>query len=207
MKQVRASNRWLLVILALLLTGCQGFLPAPVNPPPSPTCDELALKEESPENLPFETVSARNSDSVWPGGPGLLVATGPQDLAQIIPYVGEKAVADLKMVDFGTSLVVATFSGWKSSASFAFCVTSIQRENQTVTLHAHLIDQTGAVPAVTASYYHLLSIPKNRIPQGEVSFRLALTLNTYEYTGPAVDQVVFKESQEEIVTSVIRTIR
>jgi len=207
MKHIRASSRWLLVVLALLLSGCQGFPPAPVNPPPSPTCDELALKEEGPENLPFETVFVRNSGSAWPNGPGLLIATGPQDLAEITPYVGEKAVTDLKMVDFGTSFVAATFSGWKGSASFAFCVTSIQQENQTVTLHAHLIDQTGAVPAVTASYYHLLSIPKNRIPQGEVSFRLALTLNTYEYTGPAVDQVVFKESQEEIVTSVIRTIR
>ncbi len=202
------------VVLALLLAGCQGFLPAPVNPPPPPTCEELAQQEEGPENLSFETI-ARNPipTQLWPETEaGLFVITEPQDLGQITPHVNdeafanlsnEEAIANLSTVDFGTSLVVGAFSSM-SNGGWQFCITNITQQENEINIHVHFVD-SPVVPAVTASYYHLIRLPRAALPTGDVTFVLALT--RHDYVNPTGRQRVLQTSEEEIVTSVIRTIR
>jgi len=43
-----------IVPVLALLAGCQSYPFVPANPPPPPTCEELAQQEQSPENLPFD---------------------------------------------------------------------------------------------------------------------------------------------------------
>jgi hypothetical protein len=75
------------IVAALLLAGCQyyrQYLGGPRNPQQPPLCDELAQQEQSPDNLPFETI-ARESTAVVIHGkskePALFVLTSGEDIS------------------------------------------------------------------------------------------------------------------------------
>ncbi len=181
---MRSSPLWLLV-LALLLTGCDPALLSsltPVNPPPPPTCEELAQQEESSDNPPFETIPYEpsvQSAQLWPETiPTLLLLTSLDDAAVIEPYIQEETAEALQEVDFDTSVVVAAFSGTKGHGAWQFCITSVTEEQGVVRLHAHLVDAPVA-PDMLASYYHIVSLSREVLPSGEVSFALALTHHDY----------------------------
>ncbi|RMD62290.1 hypothetical protein D6833_07105 [Candidatus Parcubacteria bacterium] len=193
-----------LAVLALLLAGCQAYPFAPANPPPPPTCEELAQQEQSPENLPFETIAREYDQGYTQEKPALIILAASDEIPDIEPYISQKAATSLRDVNFNDSLIVAAFSGWKPFAGFAFCITSIQRKSQEIVLHAHLIQQIGSIAAEAASYYHLVQLQKEVLPPGEVTFHLALT--RHEYVNPTGRQQVLETSQEEIVTSVTRSL-
>jgi len=208
MNPIRVSPLWpLLLSAALLLAGCQNYrqyLGGPRNPPPAPLCDELAQQEESPDNLPFETIAresfASNERSWQNEQPGLFVLTTIDDVPQIEQYIREEAAAALQEVDFDDAIVIAAFSGLKGHAAWQFCVTRITQLHSEVFLHTHLIDSPVA-PAVTASYYHLLRLPREELPSSEVAFHLALTRHDYDYT-----LAQFTESAEESVVSITHSL-
>ncbi|MBW7884564.1 MAG: hypothetical protein H3C34_18375, partial [Caldilineaceae bacterium] len=114
-----------LVTWLLLFAGCQGYPFIPANPPPPPTCEELTQQEESSDNFPFETIarkSAQGYAQLWPEDtPALLVLTGPDEVAEIAPYIRKETDAALQDVDFDTYLVVAAFSGVKGHGAWGFC--------------------------------------------------------------------------------------
>lgn len=197
----------LLVTWLLLLAGCQGYPFIPANPPPPPTCEELTQQEESSDNFPFETIarkSAQGYAQLWPEDtPALLVLTGPDEVAEIAPYIRKETDAALQDVDFDTYLVVAAFSGVKGHGAWGFCITSITERQGVVYLHTHLVDSPTA-PDITASYYHLISLPREALPAGDVTFALALT--RHDYVNPTGIQRVLQTSEEETVTSVTRSL-
>lgn len=211
MNRIRVPRLWpLLVVAALLLAGCQyyrEYLSGPRNPQQPPLCDELAQQEQSPDNLPFETIAresfASNERSWQNEQPGLFVLTAIDDVPQIEQYIREEAAAALQEVDFDAAIVIAAFSGLKGHAAWQFCVTRITQLHSEVFLHTHLIDSPVA-PAVTASYYHLLRLPREGLPSGEVAFHLALT--SHLYVNPTGLQQVIETSEEEIVSTSIRSL-
>jgi hypothetical protein len=203
MNHIRVPRLWpLLLAAALLLAGCQHYLSAPRNPPPAPLCDELAQQEQSPDNLPFETI-ARNfiTDNLWESKePALFVLTSVEDVSAIEQYIAPDAAAALKATDFEDAVVLAAFSGWKGVGSGQFCVTSITQQQSEIFLHTHLIDSTIGLP-VAASPYHLLRLLHDELPSGEVAIHLALTRHDYDYT-----LAQFTESAEEPVVSITHSL-
>lgn len=200
----------LLVVAALFLAGCQyyrEYLSGSRNPQQPLLCDELAQQEESPDNLPFETIAresfASNERSWQNEQPGLFVLTAIDDVPQIEQYIREEAAAALQEVDFDAAIVIAAFSGLKGHAAWQFCVTRITQLHSEVFLHTHLIDSPVA-PAVAASYYHLLRLPREELPSSEVAFHLALT--SHLYVNPTEMQQVIETSEEEIVSTSIRSL-
>ncbi len=193
-----------LVLLMTWVAGCQVYPVAPVNPPPPPTCEELAQQEANPENLPFDTIAREYGQGYTQEEPALRILTVSDEIADIAPYIRSETATSLQNVDFDKSLIVAAFSGWKPFAGFAFCITSVQRGSQGVILHAHLIQLIGPIPAVTASYYHLVQLPRTELPGGEVTFQLALT--RHEYVNPSGRQPILEVSREETVVSVTRSL-
>ena len=129
-----------LALLALLLAGCVTQQP--------PTCEEVAQQEESPENLPFETIAlegSAGSAALWPDkDPDLVVLTTPDAIVDIEPYISKEVAIALQNIDFNTSLVVAAFSGQKGHGAWQFCITSVTRQTADINLHTHLIDATVA---------------------------------------------------------------
>ena len=202
MNHIRVPRLWpLLVVAALLLAGCQHYLSAPRNPPPAPLCDDLAQQEESPDNIPFETI-ARNfiTDNLWESKePALLVLTSAEDVSAIEQYITPDAAAALKATDFEDAVVLAVFSSWMGSAGWGFCVTSITQQQNEVFLHTHLIDSSIHL-STTAFYYHLLQAPREKLPSGEVAFHLALTRHLY--VNPTGMQQVIETSEEENIVTV-----
>lgn len=195
-----------LALLALLLAGCQTNPFAPANPPPPPTCEELAQQEESPDNLPFETIareSAQGYAQLWPEEkPALVILTASDEIADIEPYVRPEAAGALRNVDFSTYLVVAAFSGVKGHGAWQFCITSVTQQQGMVALHTHLIEGSVA-SAELASYYHLFQLPRGKLPTGEVNFALALTTHQYVITR---GQPMLEASPEKIVASVTHSL-
>lgn len=206
MNHIRVPRLWpLLVVAALLLAGCQHYLSAPRNPPPAPLCDDLAQQEQSPDNLPFETI-ARNfiTDNLWESKePALFVLTSVEDVSAIEQYIAPDAAAALKATDFEDAVVLAAFSGWKGHSAWGFCVTSITQQQGEILLHTHLIDSPVA-PDEAASYYHLLRVPREQLPSGEVAFHLALTRRLY--VNPTGMQQVIETSEEENIVTVTRSL-
>jgi hypothetical protein len=205
MNPIRVSPLWpLLLSAALLLAGCQNYrqyLGGPRNPPPAPLCDELAQQEQSPDNLPFETI-VRNSGSgdLWESkDPALFVLMSDEDISQIEQYIAPDAAAALKATDFEDAVVLAVFSIWMGSAGWGFCVTSITQQQNEVFLHTHLIDSPIHL-STTAFYYHLLQAPREKLPSGEVAFHLALTRHLY--VNPTGMQQVIETSEEENIVTV-----
>ncbi len=196
-----------IVVVALLLAGCQAYPLAPANPPPPPTCEELAQQEQSPENLPFETIaqeSAQGYAQLWPEEkPALVILTASDEIADIEPFVRPEAAGALRNVDFSAYLVVAAFSGIEGGGAWQYCILSVTQQGQTVTLHVHLID-SPVHPSEIASYYHLVQLQKESLPTGEITFQLALT--RHDYVNPTGRQRVLETSQEEIVASITRSL-
>ncbi len=206
MNPIRVPRLWpLLVVAALFLAGCQyyrEYLSGPRNPQQPPLCDELAQQEESPANIPFETI-VRNSGSgdLWESKePALFVLTSAEDISQIEQYIASDAAAALKATDFEDAVVLAVFSSWMGSAGWSFCATSITQQQNEVFLHTHLIDSPIHL-SVTAFYYHLLQVPRDRLPSGEVTFHSALTRHDYDYT-----LAQFNEFAEESVVAITRSL-
>ncbi len=195
-----------LAALALLLAGCQAYPMAPANPPPSPTCEELAQQEQSPENLSFETIARESYNIPWRESewtdPELFVLTSADDISAIEQYIAPDVVAALKATNFDDAVVLAAFSGWMPHAAWQFCVTSITQQQNKILLHTHLIDSPVA-PATIAFYYHLLQLAREELPTGEITFSLALTTHRYVALN---GQTVLEASQEEIVASVTRSL-
>lgn len=178
-------------LLVLLLTGLSALLFLGCNPTvlrslapsaPPPTCEELALQEADPEDLSFETV-AQGIRGPWQADePNILIATNLDNAMQVEQYLPEDEIA-LQQIDFDAYIAMAVFAGYEPVARFTFCVTSIQQEDQTLILRAHLIDMPGAVPAVAARYYQLLQVANSELPIGEVTFHLYLTRHEYVEVG------------------------
>lgn len=196
----------ILAVLAILLAACQTYPFAPANPPPPPTCEELAQQEESPENIPFETIARESYNIPWKESdwtePELFVLTSAEDISAIEQYITPDAVAALKATNFDDAVVLAAFSGWMPHAAWQFCVTSITQQKNKVLLHTHLIDSPVA-PDTIAFYYHLLQLAREELPTGEITFSLALTMHRYAALN---GQTVLEVSQEEIVASVTRSL-
>jgi hypothetical protein len=211
MNRTRVPRLWpLLVVAALLLAGCQyyrEYLSGPRNPHQPPLCDELAQQEQSPDNLPFETIARESYGIPWKESewtePALFVLTSGEDISAIEQYIAPGAVAALKATDFDDAVVLAAFSGWQPHAAWGFCVTSIMQQQGEVFLHTHLVDSPIA-PAAVAFYYHLLRLPHGQLPSGEVAFYLALTRHLY--VNPTGMQQVIETSEEEIVSTSIRSL-
>jgi hypothetical protein len=211
MNRIRAPGCWpLLIVAALFLAGCQyyrQYLRGPLNPQQPPLCDELAQQEQSPDNLPFETIARESYGIPWEESewtePDLFVLTSGQDISAIEPYIAPDAAAALKATDFDDAVVLAAFSGWQGHAAWKFCVTSITQQQGEVFLHTHLVDSPVA-PNAAAFYYHLLRVPREQLPPDEVAFRLALTRHLY--VNPTGIQQVIEASEEENVVTVIRSL-
>ncbi len=195
-----------LALLAMLLAGCQVYPMAPANPPPPPTCEDLAQREASPENLPFDTIareSAAEDTQLWPENkPTLVILTASNEIADIEPYIRAETATALRNVDFGAYLVVAVFVR-TNDAGWQFCVTSVTGEAGEVLLHTHLIESYQQA-AILASYYHLVRLPRENLPSSDVTFVLALT--HHRYVNPTGRQPVLETSPEEIVASVTRSL-
>lgn len=186
------------VLLALLLAGCMTQQP--------PTCEEVAQQEESPDNLPFETIAQEGSakSALWPDkDPDLVVLTTPDAIVDIEPYISKEVAVALQDIDFNTSLVVAAFSGQQGHGAWQFCITSVTRQTADINLHTHLIDAVMG-PATMTSYYHLIRLSKSDLPSGEVTFNLDLT--RHEWTSPPLSHRVLKAFAEETVASVTRSL-
>lgn len=208
MNRIRVPRLWpLLVVAALLLAGCQyyrEYLSGPRNPQQPPLCDELAQQEQSPDNLPFETIARESYGDPWKSKePGLFVLTSGKDISAIEQYIAPEAAAALKETNFDDAVALAAFSGWKGHSAWQFCMTSITEQQGEVFLHTHLIDSPVA-PEVAASYYHLLRLPRENLPSAEVAFHLALTRHLY--VNPTGLQQVIETSEEETVSTSIRSL-
>lgn len=211
MNRIRVPRLWpLLVVAALLLAGCQyyrQYLRGPLNPEQPPLCDDLAQQEQSPDNLIFETIVKESNSSIpWDDEwrePDLFVLTSGEDISAIEQYLAPDAATALKATDFDHAVVLAVFSGWKGHSAWGFCVTSITQQQGEIFLHTHLVDSPVA-PEAAAFYYHLLRVPREKLPSGEVAFHLALTRHLY--VNPTGMQQVIEASEEETVVTVTHSL-
>jgi hypothetical protein len=179
-------------------------LRGPLNPEQPPLCDELAQQEQSPDNLPFETIARGSYGDPWESKElGLFVLTSADDISAIEQYIAPDSVAALKATDFDDAIVLAAFSGQMGYGGWGFCVTSITQEQGGVFLHTHLIESPVA-PTAVAFYYHLMRVPREKLSAGDVAFHMALTRHLY--SNPTGRQQVIESSAEETAVTVTRSL-
>ena len=189
MSQIRALTCWLLVVLALLLlAGCQ--------PPPflsssskrdMPHCEELAQNETTKDSLLWTSLDRENVSgfAYERAKPGVVVVGDSDEIAQISLYLREGAIETLRKINFDRYIVMIAFSGTESSGSLTFCLSVVDLQNQVLTLHSNLI-RSAVESADQNSYYHMIELPRDELPKGEITIRLMKTI--YHYYGPVLKQ-------------------
>ena len=177
MNHIPVPRLWpLLVVAALLLTGCQL---SPVTPPVAayPTSGEV--------EIPFETVALNeggaNIDAhAMREGSQLLLLTSSEQLAGIQEQVNPQTLADVQQVDFQQYAVIALFRGTKPSTNYQTVIERIAKEDDRMIIYAQFWEPNPAWESATAETrpYHIVKIGRRQVPVSSVE----LVLQSYVLT-------------------------
>jgi hypothetical protein len=139
----------------------------------------VQLRRPPPVNgeLAFTTVERARSPGArsrfFPRpAPGLLVLTGPQDIAAAQPYIRKTGLDGLRAVNWDENFVIVVFLGAQAETLSTFEVVRVVRQEAEV----HVYASTGLVDEedIPTSPYHIVAVRKVGQWRGELTFRLFL---------------------------------
>ena len=125
-------------------------------------------------DLSFETVALSELSNYGAKEPDLVVIAQPAEVDALNGWVEPDVLARVRAIDYGTSIVIGVFQGWKPTTRYGVQIERITRRGDVITVHALFTERkpgTGAADAET-SPYHLVRLPKTGVWRKAITFNL-----------------------------------
>src|SRR3990172_6925272 len=128
------------------------------------------------EKLPFETVEREETPVTSQEYPekdvDLVVISSATEVSELDEWVSEAAKLALLELDYSDYFALAVFRGYKPSTGYPIEITSVRRQENTVTVEITLQDPLPGmgVSDIVTSPYHVIKIDKGEAWNEEIIF-------------------------------------